>query len=101
MKPFELDYKDTVEQIRLCSENVENIANAAARAEIRDINIIVQMLDRKVQESDKKLEEANKKLREMQVQLKDDQTRLYGQVDRVFQVVTSESYRSLMLMCKC
>lgn len=90
LKPFDLEYKDTVEQIKICSETVEDIANAAARAEIRDMNITVQLLDKKLQERDRKLDETYLKLHDMQVQLKDQQLKIDDQVDRVFQVVTSE-----------
>ena len=37
--PFELNYEDTVEEIRLCSQTVTDIANSAGRAELRDIHI--------------------------------------------------------------
>lgn len=38
--PFELDYKDLVEQIKTSSAAVEDLANAGARVEIRDIRTI-------------------------------------------------------------
>jgi hypothetical protein len=38
--PFELDYKDLVEQIRTSSAAVEDLASAGARVEIRDIRTI-------------------------------------------------------------
>jgi hypothetical protein len=38
--PFELDYQYLVEQIKLSSAAVEDVANAGARVEIRDIRII-------------------------------------------------------------
>ncbi|KAF2020928.1 hypothetical protein BU24DRAFT_416589 [Aaosphaeria arxii CBS 175.79] len=43
-EPYELEYKDTVEQIKLCAETVEDIANAASRAETRDINITINLV---------------------------------------------------------
>jgi hypothetical protein len=95
LKPFELDYKDTVEQIKICTATVEDIASAAARAEIRDVNITVQMLDRKLQDRDKRLDETYKKLHEMQVQLKEKQVKIDDQVDRVLQVVTSARFPQL------
>jgi hypothetical protein len=42
IKPFSLEFKDTVEQIRLCSKKVEGIAKGAERAELRDVHITVQ-----------------------------------------------------------
>jgi hypothetical protein len=38
--PFELDYQDLVQQIKASSVSVEDLANAGARIEIRDIRII-------------------------------------------------------------
>ena len=90
LKPFELDYKDTVEQIRICAETVEDIANAAARAEIRDISITLQMQDRKLQERETSLQQTYMKLHEMQVQLRDMQTKMDDRVQSVLQITTSE-----------
>jgi hypothetical protein len=39
---FSSEFKDTVEQIRLCSKKVEGIAKAAERAELRDVHVTVQ-----------------------------------------------------------
>jgi hypothetical protein len=39
-KPFELDYEGLVEQIKISSAAVEDVANAGARVEIRDIRTI-------------------------------------------------------------
>jgi hypothetical protein len=38
-KPFDLSLKDIVEKINECSRSVDQVANAAARAEPRDIHI--------------------------------------------------------------
>jgi hypothetical protein len=38
--PFKLDYQDLVEQIKICSAAIEDLANAGARVEIRDISTI-------------------------------------------------------------
>jgi hypothetical protein len=38
--PFKLDYQDLVEQIKVCSAAIEDLANAGARVEIRDISTI-------------------------------------------------------------
>ena len=82
-KPFDLDYKDTVEQIKLCSQTVNNIANASSRAEIRDIHITIQMQNRQLQERDKKLHE-------MQLQLKEIQSKIDRSTSQVLQVATSK-----------
>jgi hypothetical protein len=38
--PFKLDYEDLVEQIKVCSVAIENLANAGLRVEVRDISTI-------------------------------------------------------------
>ena len=81
-KPFELDYKDTVEQIKLCSDTVDEIANAAARAEIRDMHITIQLQQTRF---DKKLEEMQLQMKEMQRGISDT----IGGVTQVLQVATS------------
>lgn len=35
--PFKLDYQELVEQIRMCTTDIEDLANAGARVDIRDI----------------------------------------------------------------
>ena len=82
-KPFDLDYKDTVEQIKLCSQTVNDIASASSRAEIRDIHITIQMQNRQLQERDKKLHE-------MQLQLKEIQSKIDSSTSQVLQVSTSK-----------
>jgi hypothetical protein len=82
-KPYNLDYKETVEQIKLYAETVDGIATAASRAEIRDIHIIIQMREEERQRRDAKLHEMQLELREMQ--LKIDQS-----VRKVLQTAISE-----------
>lgn len=38
-KPFDLDLKDIVEQVWLCSERIEKIASTASKAELRDVHL--------------------------------------------------------------
>ncbi|EON68935.1 hypothetical protein W97_08193 [Coniosporium apollinis CBS 100218] len=80
-KPYELGYKDTVEYIKICLETVNNIVDAAAGAEIRDINIIIQLQSQKVHE--------------MQVQLKEMQMKIDGRINEVLQVVTILGHKTL------
>ncbi|KAK5467171.1 hypothetical protein LTS15_000142 [Exophiala xenobiotica] len=56
-KPYSIGYKDTVEQIRLCSESVHLVASAAARAELRDQTITLQEQMTKLQERDRDLQD--------------------------------------------
>ncbi|KAF2456391.1 hypothetical protein BDY21DRAFT_386418 [Lineolata rhizophorae] len=54
-KPFELEYKDNLEQIRICAKRVDDTANTAARAEIRDIHILAGLQEKWRAETDRKL----------------------------------------------
>jgi hypothetical protein len=42
-KPLELNYKESLKEIKLCSQAVNNIANRASRAELRNIHTIIEM----------------------------------------------------------
>jgi len=57
LNPFELGFQDTVTQIRRCSEDVEATANAAARAEIRDVNVLVRTFDQNFKDSNDRFQE--------------------------------------------
>lgn len=60
--PFSIGYKDTVDQIRLCTESVNLVAGAAARAELRDQTITLQEQMAKLQERDQDLQDMKAKL---------------------------------------
>ena len=65
LHPFELEYQDTVEEIRLCSQTVDDIANAAGRAELRDVHITIQTLQQQLLERDKRLHEMQRQQNEI------------------------------------
>ncbi|KAF2113903.1 hypothetical protein BDV96DRAFT_600662 [Lophiotrema nucula] len=67
--PFELDYKDLVEQIRVCSHAVEDLANAGARAEIRNIRVLLELHHARAIEQDAKLLELQNRLENSMTQL--------------------------------
>jgi hypothetical protein len=79
LKPFELEYQDTVEQIKLCSETINNIAHGASRAEIRDMHITVQLIHGNLQG-------LQNKLLQMQVSLDEKEVRIASHIDQVLQV---------------
>ena len=54
-KPYSLSYKDTIDEIKKCTESVDAIASSAARAEMRDLNIAVQEQGVKFMETDRTL----------------------------------------------
>jgi hypothetical protein len=41
--PFELGYQDLLEHIRECSKAVDDLANAGARVEVRDVRILTEL----------------------------------------------------------
>jgi hypothetical protein len=82
LKLFELEYQDTVDQIKICSETVNNIAHGAARAETRDMHITVQMIYGNLQGM-------QRKLHEMQVQLDEKGLKITSCLDQVLQVAIS------------
>lgn len=76
-KPFELEYEDTILEINLCAQNVNDIASAASRAELRQVYNVQQKeleaRDERLREMQEQLEARDERLREMQKQLKDIQ----------------------------
>ncbi|KAE9368087.1 hypothetical protein N431DRAFT_417137 [Stipitochalara longipes BDJ] len=82
LKPFELEYQNTVDQIKLCSDTINNLAQGASRAEIRDVNIIVQLIHGKMQGIEKNLHN-------MQVQLNEKDFRIISHIDQVLQVAVA------------
>jgi hypothetical protein len=83
LKPFELSYKDTVDEIKLCVQTVNEIAGMAGRAELRDMHISIQMQQQQSRERDAKLHE-------MQAQLKDIRETIDDSTSRVLQVATCQ-----------
>lgn len=39
LQPYEIGYEDTVEQIKYCVANIQNLANSKSQAEIRDLTV--------------------------------------------------------------
>jgi hypothetical protein len=82
LKPFELGYQDTVDQIKLCAEAISNIAHGASQAELRDTHITVQLIHGNLQGM-------QKKLRGIQLQLEDTESRMTSHIDQVLQVAVA------------
>jgi hypothetical protein len=78
-KPFELNYQDAVDQIRLCSETINNIADGASRAELRDMHIEFKLIHRNQQG-------IRQDLHNMQVQSDERESRLGSHISQVLQV---------------
>jgi hypothetical protein len=45
VKPFSLSFKHLIDDISQCSRHVDELANSASKAEIRDLHIQVQRLE--------------------------------------------------------
>jgi len=44
VSPYELEYKDTVEQIEECAATVRHLANSKSQAEIRDLSLSMEIV---------------------------------------------------------
>lgn len=80
-KPFELSYQDTVEQIMLCTQAIDDIASISSKVEIREIKALLQG-------ERSRLEERETKLHEMQLRFNETQAELSATVAQVLQIVT-------------
>ncbi|KAM7187455.1 hypothetical protein V8F33_011195 [Rhypophila sp. PSN 637] len=83
-KPFELSYKDTVEQIRLCAGTIDSIASISVKAEVRDINMFLQ-------EESRRLVKRDEKLHEMQHRFEVGRADLTVKVDTILGILNCES----------
>ncbi|KAF4918591.1 hypothetical protein CGCVW01_v008727 [Colletotrichum viniferum] len=68
-KPFQLSYKDTVDQIKLCTQTIDTISSTGLRSEVREINILLQSESRRLQERETKLGEMQLEFRTAQEEL--------------------------------
>lgn len=82
-KPFELSYKETVEQIRLCARTIDSIASISSKAEVREINNFLQ-------EESQRLMRRDKKLYEMQSRFEVAQADLTIAVGKILQILSCE-----------
>ncbi|KAF2498987.1 hypothetical protein BU16DRAFT_454960 [Lophium mytilinum] len=87
-KPYKLEYQDTVEQIKLCARTVDDVATSGNRAEVRDMNITMQILHTEARRRDEEARERDEKLHAMQLELKEMQVRVEETVINVLQVAT-------------
>ncbi|RYO32752.1 hypothetical protein AA0111_g4532 [Alternaria arborescens] len=76
--PFELGYQDLVEHIRECSKAVDDLANAGARVEIRDVRTLTELQHAQIRELDLKL-----------LKVLEEQENFKAQVVQLLQVATS------------
>lgn len=86
LKPYSLSYMDTVEQIRTCTGYIDAVASAAARAEVRDINITIEEQSDKLAGVDQILRAMRNELKEVQASAQ----RSEAQLLQIWQVATSQ-----------
>ena len=92
-EPYELHYQDTAEQIKTCAQAVNDLANAASRTEIRDINITIQLMQRDSHRREEKLLEMQTQLQEIQ----ETQLKMETSADHRLQIATSTHFLLLSL----
>ncbi|GAB1312744.1 Nacht domain protein [Madurella fahalii] len=83
-KPFELSYKETVDQIMLCAKTIDDISNLASKVDIRDIKILLQ-------EESRRLAEHERKLHEMQVKFSLAHEELTAAVGAILRIVSCDN----------
>jgi hypothetical protein len=84
-KPYSLSYKDTVDEIKKCTESVDAIASSAARAEMRDLSITIQDHSVMLRETDKTLHTMQDHL----IYLQASAQRTEAQLTQMWQLATS------------
>jgi hypothetical protein len=76
--PYELRYQDTAEAIKRCAQAVDDMASAASRTEIRDVNTTVQLMHQKLFDMQAELQKTQK-----------SQLSVERNIDRVLQIANS------------
>lgn len=82
-RPFELSYKETVEQIRVCAGTINRIASILSKAEVCEINNFLQ-------EESRRLIKRYEKLYEMQSRFDVAQADLTVAVGKILQILNCE-----------
>ncbi|KAF4928390.1 hypothetical protein CGCF245_v012729 [Colletotrichum fructicola] len=78
-KPFQLSYKDTVDQIKLCAQTIDSVSNIGLKSEVRKMNLMLQS-------ESQRLQEREKNLHQMQLEFRAAQERLATMVGSVLQI---------------
>jgi hypothetical protein len=81
-KPLDLDYQDSMKEIKLCAQTVNNIANRASQAELRGIRNTIQL-------QQEQLKERDERLHAMQMQLSTIQEKIDTSTTMILQIATS------------
>jgi len=82
-KPFELSYKETLDEITLCAKTIDDMSSLASKVEIREIKVLLQ------KETARQAEREDK-LHEMQMKFSHAQEELTAAVGAVLRIVSCE-----------
>jgi len=82
-KPFELSYKETLDEITLCAKTIDDISSLASKVEIREIRLLLD-------NENSRLMEREQKLHEMQMNFNLAQQELTTAVGAVLRIVSCE-----------
>ncbi|KAI8202374.1 hypothetical protein KHU50_004970 [Colletotrichum sp. SAR 10_65] len=85
-KPFELSYRETVDQIKLCAQTINDIANLAVKSEVREMNM-------QLQQQSSYVEGLEKRLCEMQEGFRMAQAELTEMVRSVLQIASRDTIK--------
>ncbi|KAE9567310.1 hypothetical protein CGMCC3_g16548 [Colletotrichum fructicola] len=83
-KPFQLSYKDTVDQIKLCAQTIDSVSNIGLKSEVREMNLMLQS-------ESQRLQEREKNLHQMQLEFRAAQERLATMVGSVLQIAKRDT----------
>ncbi|KAM5341919.1 hypothetical protein ACJ41O_014950 [Fusarium nematophilum] len=85
-KPFELSYKESIEQIMLCAQHIDDISSIASKVEIREIKVLVEG-------ESAKLAKQEDKLHEMQARFNLAQEEICSKVGSILQIISCNATR--------
>lgn len=66
LNPYSSSFKDTIDEIKKCTESVDAIASTSGRAEIRGLTIALEGQAEKLKASDRKLNDMQARMNELQ-----------------------------------
>jgi hypothetical protein len=86
LKPYQLNYRDTIDEIKACTATVDAIASASARAETRGQSIAIEEQSERLKETDIKLHSLQQHLLNLQA----SSQRTEAQVTQMLLLATSQ-----------
>lgn len=80
-KPFQLSYKGTIDQIKLCTQIIDTISDTGLKLEVRDMRLLLENESLKLRERERTLQDMQLEFRVAQKEL----TRMVGSVLQIAQ----------------